>query len=88
MPAIAREGVDVCGGLIAVSGSTKFTVDGKPVAVVGDSIVSHGAGPHSTAKLIAGSSTFTYGGKAVCRIGDAASCGDIISTGSPTFYVK
>jgi uncharacterized Zn-binding protein involved in type VI secretion len=87
MPAVAREGVDICGGVIQPSGSTGFKVSGSPVAVVGDAIAPHGLSPHSAATLISGSGTFTFGGKKVCRVGDSASCGHTISTGSSTFFV-
>ena len=87
MPSVAREGVDIAGGIIQPSGSTGFKVNGSPVAVIGDSVASHGLSPHDAATLVSGSGTFSFGGKKICRVGDSASCGDVISTGSPTFFV-
>ena len=71
----------VAGG-IANSTTTSVLVNGKPIAVLGDSVTDHGDSPHDSATLVLGSTTVFAGGKPVCRIGDLASCGDSISTGS------
>jgi uncharacterized Zn-binding protein involved in type VI secretion len=76
MPALARHG-DPCGGTIIAS-TTKTFANGLPIARLGDSITTHGDGPHAGAVLIEASSTVFVEGKAVCRVGDAASCGHTI----------
>lgn len=83
MPRIARVGVDSAGGVILGGGNSTVYVNGSLVAVVGDAVTPHGDSPHSSATLTTGSSTVFVGGVQVCRQGDQASCGDVISSGSP-----
>ena len=79
---VARVGVDSAGGLILGGGQSTVKCNSSLVAVIGDSIASHGIGPHANATMVEGSSTVKVNGKGVCRKGDKASCGCAVSTGS------
>lgn len=81
MPGIARIGQDTAGGIIVGPPKTRVSVGGKPVAVIGDAVASHGSDAHAAAVLTRASSRVTAGGFPVCRAGDAASCGHL-ATGS------
>ncbi len=83
MPAIARVGVDSCGGLITGNLAPNCKIDGYPVVLVGASIAPHGIGAHASAVMVEGSSKVKVNGISVCRVGDAASCGHTITAGSP-----
>ena len=83
MPAIARVGVDSAGGIILGGGQTTVTANGSRVAVQGDRVAPHGDGPHANATLQEASSSVFAGALRVCRVGDAASCGHVITGGSP-----
>lgn len=85
MPAIARHG-DSCGGSIVATAAT-VRVDGLPVARVGDAITPHGDPPHHAAVLESGSPTVLVEGRAVVRVGDRASCGHLVSSGSPATVI-
>ena len=74
MPGITLGGVESAGGVIIGSQSV-VTVNGSPVAVLGDAVAGHGKSPHSNASMVAGSSVMSINGVPVCRAGDAASCG-------------
>lgn len=81
MPAIARHN-DVVGGGGIIATATKMTVNGRPVALLGDSVTDHGDGAHSSATLVAGSAKITCEGRPVVLVGHAASCGHTVSSGS------
>lgn len=83
MSAIARVGIDICGGVIIGNLAPTVLVNGSPIAVVGAAIASHGLPPHASAVMTTGSNSVFAHGIKVCRVGDAGSCGDTISTGSP-----
>ena len=83
MPAIARVGIDVCGGVIIGNLAPTVLVNGSPVVVVGAAITPHGLGLHGNAHMIQGSGSVLANGIAVCRVGDLADCGHAISSGSP-----
>lgn len=99
MPAVAVCTVDAistghpCDGTALIQGSlqTKVTINGKPIAVIGDAIfihtilVSSECRPHG-AVVNAGSSKVSIAGLAVARIGDSADMGAII-TGSSNVFV-
>lgn len=72
----------VGGGVILGPGAPWATLNGAPIALVGDAVASHGSSPHAAAVLTAGSSIATLGGVALCRNGDPASCGHTISASS------
>jgi len=75
-------GIDSAGGgLILGSGNIFCKIAGSFWAVVGDSIASHGSGPHAAATITGGSSFIKIGGIPACFAGNLASCGDTI-TGS------
>lgn len=76
MPGIARAGRDTAGGLIAGGGNDKVLVEGFPAAVIGDTVVGHGNGPHAGPVMAFASKRVRANGKPICRAGDAASCGD------------
>ena len=81
VPLVARHG-DPCGGTILAT-ATKTFVNGIPVARLGDRVTAHGDGPHANATLVQASTTVFAEGIQVCRVGDAASCGHVITSGSP-----
>jgi len=82
MPAVARVGTDLAGGVIAGAGEPSVKVNGSTISVIGDNVNPHGAGPHAAATITAGSSTVLAGGVGVVRSGDSASCGHTVSSGS------
>lgn len=84
MPAVCVYG-DNAGGAIIATGDV--LVHGKKVALVGDTVSSHGKAPHSAATMVQGSSNFFINGKAVVRTGDAASCGHTATSSITDFFV-
>jgi uncharacterized Zn-binding protein involved in type VI secretion len=82
MAAVARN-TDICGGAI-IATATKTFVNGLLVARLGDTVTSHGTGPHAAATLVGCSLTVLVEGKGVCRFGDAATCGHTVSMASPS----
>jgi len=81
---VARNG-DTAGGAITATAIKTF-VNNLAVARVGDSVASHGTGPHASATLVAGSLTVLAEGIAICRLGDPASCGHTISVASTNTF--
>lgn len=81
MPGIARQGVDIAGGLI-IQGSTNVMINGSPAVRIGDAITGHGTGAHAAPVMALGSFTVFVNGIAVCRAGDLASCGHTASGSS------
>jgi uncharacterized Zn-binding protein involved in type VI secretion len=81
MPAVARQG-DACGSGVIIASYRGLTVDGVPVACLGDRVSPHGKGKHKSAVLTQASADYTVAGLGVCRIGDMASCGHTITSGS------
>ena len=83
MPAVAKVGVStVGGGLITGPGAPTVKVNGATVSVLGDSVASHGSGPHVAATIITASGNVNAEGKGVVRDGDLASCGHTVINGS------
>lgn len=76
---------DVAGGAI-VGSATTFTLNGLPVAVVGDPVASHGDSPHAAATLAEGSGWMTWDGVPVVVEGCAATCGHT-ATGQAWFRI-
>lgn len=88
MAGIGLVGVSVAGGVITGPGSSKMTVGGIPVAMIGDSVAGHGNGAHAAPVMSSGgSSKFTVGGIPVCLDGSIASCGHAMSGGAGNFTV-
>ena len=83
MPRIAVAG-DRCGGIILNTQGIRSTIDGSPIAVVGDSITPHSSRPVHIARIISGSNGITVNGRLVARSGDYASCGHTISASNTT----
>ena len=85
MPGVSRVNADTAGGVINGGGQSWVTIDGDPVAVVGDAVASHAPCPtdpaHCAATMVQGSSWVTINGIPICREGDEASCGHA-ATGS------
>lgn len=73
---IARCGVDSAGGVINPPSTPRTVlINGAPVAVVGDSVMGHGSGPHVSALLAVQSPrTVLVNGSPVITTGDLASC--------------
>lgn len=102
MPAIARNGdltseAGYTPGIVTTATGKQFFVNGKEVAVKGDSIVTHihvtGKPVHPSSTIKEGTGKFTYGGKEIARLGDGLThpppigCSGKISTGSGNFSV-
>lgn len=75
-----------CEGVVTGT-ATAMTINGIPVALVGDEVSPHGESPHDNVILIehppAVPICLTVNGIAVCRVGSPASCGHAVTTGSP-----
>lgn len=94
MPPITRKGDkstghDLCPPVEAVSGESRFLVNGKAVVTVGDAYAPHGCEMHIVHQgtLADGSSVFLINGKAVGRVGDPISCGGTVAEGAGNFIV-
>lgn len=79
MAGISRVGVDRAGGTITGQLQTQMTIDGAPVAVVGDPVAGHPPCPdapiHCAPAMAGGSGQWSIDGRPVCRAGDPATCG-------------
>lgn len=73
-------GLSVAGGIILGPGIPEFTIEGYTVAAVGDSVASHGTGPHAAATLVVPVPKYTIKGKTPALSGAPASCGCVVST--------
>ncbi len=80
MPGVHRNGDSNSAGGV-VSSSRNVNVNGKSIAVNGDSVSSHPVA-HIGAKTANGSSSVFANGKPVNRVGDADTCGHTRSSGS------
>lgn len=87
MAGIARVGIDQAGGVIKGGGQAIARINGAPMAVVGDEVVSHGNGPHQGPAMVQGSGILRVNGIPVVLAGMVASCGHQAS-GSPTCGVS
>ena len=78
MPAISLATVDTAGGTITNSRAIGSTLNGKPIAVDGDSVVPHAPCPqvpsHCSATTTASPSS-TINGIPITLLGDPATCG-------------
>lgn len=94
MPPITRKGDkstghDLCPAVEAVSGESRFLVNGRPIVLVGDKYAPHGCDAHAVHQgtLAGGSSAFLVNGRQVGRVGDPISCGGTVAEGSGNFIV-
>lgn len=85
MPGAARAFQDSAGGTI-IGGAPSVLVNGFPVSVMGDGVVTHGENQHEAAAMMIGSPSVLAGGLPVVRMGDPASCGHI-ATGSANVII-
>ena len=80
MPRISLATVDTCGGIIQNSRGIRSTINGHPIAVQGDSVVSHPPCPlvpsHCSAQTSEASGGVFINGIPIVREGDDATCGD------------
>lgn len=84
MPGVARIGRDNALGIIEGPGISSVIVNGVPVSVVGDTVSSHGAPPHTKAVIVTGSSTVFAGGKPISLQSiSTCTCNHTVITGSP-----
>ncbi len=71
--------------------ASNFTVNGQPIARVGDTITDHphtgSSPPHKAATIVAGAPRFTVGGIAVARVDDPTSCGGKMAEGESSFTI-
>lgn len=79
MKKVALVGVDSAGGVIKGGGQSFFTVNGHPVAVLGDAVEPHDRDEHRSATMVEASGKLTINGIHVVLEGDAASCGHLAS---------
>jgi uncharacterized Zn-binding protein involved in type VI secretion len=91
--AVARAGVDFAGGQILAPGlSPTVTVNGAPIALVGNPVSGHGEGVHAAAVLAVGSKNVFVGATfaQVCGFGGehVASCGHPVVSGSTNVFVN
>lgn len=86
MPGIARVNQDSAGGLITGNLAPTVFINGKPIAVRGATVQSHGLGSHASPVLDGSSLVVFANGIPICRIGDLASCGHPITSGSSTVF--
>ncbi len=90
--AVRRGDINSAGGA-TTTGSTKVTVNGRPLCYPGISVTPHpccgapGCGAHCAAKTTGGSKKVTVQGKPVLRVGDTDSCGHARATGSPNVSI-
>lgn len=84
MPGVALVGLNEAGGVQQGGGQFFCSANGAPVAVLGDTVASHGNGPHQGPKMVQGSTFFRINGIPVCIAGNAASCGHT-TNGQPWF---
>lgn len=75
MPDVALVNVHSAGGVILGLKQTKVKLNGKYLAVVGDSVAGHGKSPHSSPVMVEGSGKVTIQGIPICLNGHKASCG-------------
>lgn len=94
MPAVTclgdkSTGHDNCQPVSAVEGAGNFTVNGKPIVLVGDKYAPHGCEDHKTHQgyLAGGSPSFFVNGRAVGRVGDPVSCGGTAAEGDSFFII-
>ena len=73
------------GVILGLGGATQYA-DGEVVAVVGDSIATHGPAPHIGATMVSGSPDTFVNGLPLCRVGDPASCGCVVQQGDFDAY--
>ncbi|WP_413283555.1 PAAR domain-containing protein [Vibrio sp. MA40-2] len=98
MPKAARLG-DSCAGhgcfpaTPIVAGSPDVSINGKPAARKGDSVLLHACPcpkmPHALhgRNIAAGSSSVSINGKPAARVGDAINCGGSVSAGSGNVFI-
>lgn len=94
MPAVTclgdkSTGHDNCTPVSAVEGAGNFTVNGKPIVLVGDKYAPHGCQIHAAHQgyLAGGSPSFFVNGRAVGRVGDPVSCGGTAAEGDSFFII-
>lgn len=78
---IAILGSTISHGGAVVSGSTLTSVDGIPIARIGDSVT---CSTHGSTTIVSGSSFAKDENKFIARVNDACGCGATIATGSST----
>jgi uncharacterized Zn-binding protein involved in type VI secretion len=84
MPQVARLGDTGSHGGAIVSGSPNTTVNGLPVARVGDTYACPIHGPNP---IVSGSPRAFANGRNIAHIGSATACGATITSGSPNTFV-
>ena len=87
MPSASKVGESIAGGLVLGPGAPTVLTEASTTSTIGDEIMSHGIGEHSSAEMVEASETVFAEGKPVCRVGDAASCGHVVDNGAITVFV-
>ena len=87
MPAAARKGVDLAGGLL-IQGRESVLVNGAPLVVKGDAVQGHSPGGiHGGPVMVGHEPSVIAEGNPACRQGDPASCGHPVSSGSDNVII-
>lgn len=87
MPGISRVKMDTAGGIILGNLAPTVFVNGKPIAVIGALVSTHGLSPHDGPVMVSGSGNVFANNRKVCRKGDVATCGHR-STGSGDVFAN
>ena len=94
MPSAARASLGpvtgdlVQAGVINGPGAASVRINSLPASVVGDAVAAHGDVPHAKATIVTGSaSVFIEGKPATVQSISAASCGHVVTTGSPNVII-
>jgi uncharacterized Zn-binding protein involved in type VI secretion len=88
VPGIARKGSDYAKGVIVGPSAKTVFANGKPVALIGDTVAPHGKAPHTKPALVSnGASKCLVEGQIPAKQGTSASCGHTVTPGSPNVKV-
>lgn len=88
MANVSLVGVDSAGGgIILGPGTSKLTVKGVKVSLLGDTIAPHGVSPHNASVVVQASTKLKVNGVGVVYAGCATSCGHT-TTGSAKLTVS
>jgi len=87
MAAVARKNLSTVGDALIQATGLAITVNGQPVALLGNLVDSHGDSPHNKATLPVGSLAATINGVAVVAEGHVASCVHVVEDGDPAMDI-
>lgn len=82
MPSVQRQGDADSGGGVVTSGIGSVRTNGKPTAVIGLAVSSHGKKAHAGPQTAGGVSSVRVEGKSISVTGNADTCGHTRTGGS------